>query len=41
MLEEAGTRNVGIYFGSWDEWSREPSLPIEAGLPYPVPRRAA
>ena len=40
-LEEAGIRNVGIYFGSWNEWSRDPSLPIEEGLPYPVLRRAA
>jgi thiosulfate/3-mercaptopyruvate sulfurtransferase len=40
-LEEAGIRNVGIYFGSWNEWSRDPSLPIENGLPYPVSRLAA
>ncbi len=40
-LEEAGIRNVGIYFGSWNEWSRDPSLPIETGLPYPVSRLAA
>ena len=33
-LEEAGIKNVGIYFGSWKEWSRDPSLPIEEGLPY-------
>ena len=33
-LEEAGIKNVGIYFGSWNEWSRDPSLPIEEGLPY-------
>ena len=39
-LEEAGIKNVGIYFGSWNEWSRDPSLPIEEGLPYP-PRIAA
>jgi thiosulfate/3-mercaptopyruvate sulfurtransferase len=35
-LEEAGIKNVGVYFGSWNEWSRNSSLPIEAGLPYPV-----
>ena len=35
-LEEAGIKNVGIYFGSWNEWSRDPSLPIEEGLPYPL-----
>jgi thiosulfate/3-mercaptopyruvate sulfurtransferase len=33
-LEEAGIKNVGIYFGSWNEWSRDPTLPIEEGLPY-------
>ena len=40
-LEEAGIKNVGIYFGSWNEWSRDPSLPIEEGLPYPASRLAA
>jgi thiosulfate/3-mercaptopyruvate sulfurtransferase len=33
-LKEAGIRNVTLYFGSWNEWSRDPSLPIESGLPY-------
>ena len=33
-LEEAGIRNVRIYFGSWNEWSRDPSLPIEEGYPF-------
>jgi thiosulfate/3-mercaptopyruvate sulfurtransferase len=33
-LEEAGIRKVGIYFGSWNEWSRDPALPIEEGRPY-------
>lgn len=33
-LEEAGVKDVKIYFGSWNEWSRDPSLPIEEGLPY-------
>jgi len=28
-LQEAGIRKVKIYFGSWNEWSREFSLPIE------------
>lgn len=32
-LNEAGIRNVKIYFGSWNEWSRDPSLPIEQGPP--------
>jgi thiosulfate/3-mercaptopyruvate sulfurtransferase len=22
-----------MYFGSWNEWSRDPALPIEEGLP--------
>lgn len=34
-LEEAGIRDVRIYFGSWNEWSRDPSLPIEEGYPFP------
>lgn len=33
-LEEAGIRDVRIYFGSWNEWSRDPQLPIEEGRPY-------
>lgn len=33
-LEEAGVENVRIYFGSWNEWSRDPALPIEEGLPF-------
>lgn len=33
-LEEAGIRDVRLYLGSWNEWSRDPSLPIEEGLPY-------
>ncbi len=33
-LEEAGVRDVGIYFGSWNEWSRDPALPIDEGRPY-------
>ena len=32
--EEAGVDDVTLYFGSWNEWSRDPSLPIETGLPY-------
>jgi thiosulfate/3-mercaptopyruvate sulfurtransferase len=34
-LKEAGIENVTLYFGSWNEWSRDPALPIETGLPYP------
>jgi thiosulfate/3-mercaptopyruvate sulfurtransferase len=31
-LKEAGYENVKMYFGSWNEWSRDPSLPIEEGM---------
>ncbi len=27
-------KQVAIYFGSWNEWSRDPSLLIETGLPF-------
>jgi thiosulfate/3-mercaptopyruvate sulfurtransferase len=33
-LKEAGLENVTLYLGSWNEWSRDPALPIETGLPY-------
>jgi thiosulfate/3-mercaptopyruvate sulfurtransferase len=33
-LREAGVRDVRMYFGSWNEWSRDPALPIESGLPF-------
>ncbi len=33
-LNEAGIKNVSLYFGSWNEWSRDPSLPIDEGLPF-------
>ncbi|RPH44226.1 MAG: sulfurtransferase [Burkholderiales bacterium] len=32
-LKEAGFSDVRMYFGSWNEWSREPGLPIESGFP--------
>ena len=32
-LQEAGIKDVKIYFGSWNEWSRDPMLPIEEGMP--------
>jgi len=35
-LKEAGVQDVRMYFGSWNEWSRDPSLPIEEGVPTPV-----
>ena len=38
-LKEAGVKDVRLYFGSWNEWSRDPALPIEEGFPgaKPVP----
>jgi len=30
-LKEAGVKDVRLYFGSWNEWSRDSDLPIEAG----------
>lgn len=33
-LKEAGVRDVRLYFGSWNEWSRDPALPIDEGLPF-------
>ena len=33
-LREAGVKDVRMYFGSWNEWSRDPSLPIESGMPF-------
>jgi thiosulfate/3-mercaptopyruvate sulfurtransferase len=30
-LKEAGIKDVRIYFGSWNEWSRDTSWPIEEG----------
>lgn len=32
-LKEAGIKDVRNYFASWNEWSRDPSLPIEIGEP--------
>lgn len=32
-LKLAGIKNVRNYFGSWNEWSRDPLLPIEQGYP--------
>lgn len=32
-LRQAGFKDVRMYFGSWNEWSRDDSLPIETGLP--------
>ena len=42
-LKEAGIEDVRLYFGSWNEWSRDPALPIEEGFPgsSPMPMRQA
>jgi thiosulfate/3-mercaptopyruvate sulfurtransferase len=32
-LKDAGIKTVSIYFGSWNEWSRDASMPIEQGPP--------
>ena len=32
-LKQAGFKDVRNYFSSWNEWSRDPSLPIETGTP--------
>jgi predicted metal-dependent enzyme (double-stranded beta helix superfamily)/rhodanese-related sulfurtransferase len=33
-LKNAGVKDVRMYFGSWNEWSRDPALPIESGSPF-------
>lgn len=33
-LKQAGFDAVRMYFGSWNEWSRDPALPIESGPPF-------
>jgi len=37
-LKQAGFKDVRMYFGSWNEWSRDDALPIETGLPMVKPR---
>jgi thiosulfate/3-mercaptopyruvate sulfurtransferase len=32
-LKQAGFTDVRMYFGSWNEWSRDPSLPIDSAAP--------
>ena len=32
-LKKAGVKDVRTYFGSWNEWSRDFSLPIDEGAP--------
>jgi thiosulfate/3-mercaptopyruvate sulfurtransferase len=36
-LKQAGFTDVRMYFGSWNEWSRDPSLPIETAPPVLAP----
>ena len=33
-LKEAGVDDVRLYFGSFNEWSRDPALPVESGPPW-------
>ena len=33
-LKEAGVEDVRLYFGSFNEWSRDPALPVESGPPW-------
>lgn len=40
-LKNAGVKDVRMYFGSWNEWSRDPALPIEEGFPAPASAAAA
>ncbi len=41
-LKQAGFADVRMYFGSWNEWSRDDKLPIESGLPtVPAAKRPA
>ena len=39
-LKDAGVKDVKMYFGSWNEWSRDDSLPIEEGPPMPLAKSA-
>ena len=32
-LKQAGFTDVRMYFGSWNEWSRDDTLPIETAAP--------
>jgi len=34
-LRQAGFKNISTYFGSWNEWARDPKLPIDEGLLQP------
>ena len=34
-LKEAGFKDVRNYYSSWNDWSRDPAMPIETGSPDP------
>jgi thiosulfate/3-mercaptopyruvate sulfurtransferase len=40
-LKQAGFSDVRMYFGSWNEWSRDDALPIETGTPILKAKRPA
>ena len=40
-LKQAGFDDVRMYFGSWNEWSRDNSLPIESDAPVIKPKMPA
>ncbi|MES2402141.1 MAG: sulfurtransferase [Pseudomonadota bacterium] len=40
-LKQAGFSDVRMYFGSWNEWSRDDSLPIETDAPVMKAQRPA
>ena len=40
-LKQAGFADVRMYFGSWNEWSRDEKLPIESGLPMVKAKRSS
>ena len=40
-LKQAGFDDVRMYFGSWNEWSRDNALPIETDAPVIKPKKAA
>ncbi|MDJ0724133.1 MAG: rhodanese-like domain-containing protein, partial [Prochloraceae cyanobacterium] len=34
-LRAAGFKDVRNYYSSWNDWSRDPNMPIETGTPDP------
>ena len=40
-LKQAGFTDVRMYFGSWNEWSRDEALPIETAAPVMASKKAA